>query len=238
MNREEQIALEYLKAQYGENVIRVPKHEDPPDILVNSITAVEVRRLNQHFFKSGESEGLENLSISFERSVEEVLKSFDNLYEGKSYWVFVDYQRPLKSDFRRIKKDMKLALQNFLYSQVSDFPHEISVNPEITFTLYKSDVGNGKLFPVAGSGDSDAGGWVIGVYADNIRHCVNEKSSKISKRLENYHNWWLYLVDCMGFGLNQQESLEVVLKVGGTGNFDKVVVLDYHGKNVLATIQR
>jgi len=238
MNREEQITFEYLKAQYGENVIPVPKHEDPPDILLNSTTAVEVRRLNQHFFKSGKPEGLENLSISFDHAFKEVLKSFDNLYEGKSYWIFVYYQRPLKSDFRRIKKDMKLALQNFLNSQVSDFPHEISVNPEIGFELHKSDVGNGKLFSMIGSEDFDVGGGVIGVYADNIRHCVNEKSSKISERLENYREWWLYLVDCMGFSLNQQEFLEVVPKIGGTGNFNKVVVLDYHGKNILLTIQK
>jgi hypothetical protein len=42
----------------------------------------------------------------------------------------------------------------------------------------------------------------------------------------------------MGFSLNQQEFLEVVPKIGGTGNFNKVVVLDYHGKNILLTIQK
>lgn len=238
MNREEQITLEYLRARYGENAVPVPPHEDPPDILVNSTIAVEVRRLNQYYFEYGEPEGLENLSISLEHTFEEVLRSFDDLYNGQSYWVFIDYQRPFKSDFRRIKKEMRLALQNFLSLQISDFPHEISVNPEITFTVYKSDIGNGKLFPAAGSGDSDAGGWVIGVYADNIRHCVNEKSFKIAERLEKYSQWWLYLVDCMGFGLNQQEFLKVIQEVGNTGSFDKVVVLDYHGHNVLAIIQK
>ena len=238
MNREEQIVLEYLKIQYGNSVTPMPKHKDPPDILVNSIIAVEVRRLNQHFFEDEEPEGLENLSVSLERAFEEVLKSFDNLYTGKSYCVFIDYQRPLKSDFRKIKKEMKQALQNFLDLKEPDFPLEISVNQEITFTLYKSDVGNGKLFPVAGSGDSDFGGWVIAVYADNIRHCINEKSSKISERLKNYNEWWLYLVDCMGFGLSKQEFLEVAQEVGNTGNFAKVVILDYHGQDVLGIIQR
>jgi len=238
MNREEQITLVHLKVQYGEDAIPVPEHEDPPDILVNSTIAVEVRRLNQHFFGSEESEGLENLSFSLERVFEEVLESFTDLYNGKSYWVFIDYERPLKSDFRRVKKEMKLALHKFLNSPVANFPYEIPVNSEILFTLYKSEIENGKLFSIAGSGDFDAGGWIIRVYVDNIRHCINEKSSKISERLEKYNKWWLYLVDYMGLGLNQREFLEVVQNVDNTGSFDKVVVLDYYGQNVLATIQK
>jgi hypothetical protein len=238
MKREEKITLEYLKAKYGENVIPIPEHQDPPDILVNSSIAVEVRRLNQHFFENGEPEGLENLSFSLVSALEEVLESFDNSYDGISYWVFVEYKRPLNSDYRRIKKEMRLALLNFLNSQASNFSHEISVNPEITFLFLKSEVGKGKLFLFAGSGDFNAGGWVIQVYVDNIRHCIDEKSSKISERLENYHEWWLYLVDCMELGLDRQEFLEVAQKVGGTGSFDRVVVLDYHGENALAIIQR
>ncbi|MBI5302617.1 MAG: hypothetical protein HY868_10805 [Chloroflexi bacterium] len=177
MNREEQITLEYLKSLLGEDVVPVPKHKDPPDILVGSTIAVEVRRLNQHFFEGGKPEGLENLSYPLDDAFEEVLKSFNHLYTGKSYWVFVDYRRPLKSEIRQAKKDMRLALQKFLDSRISKFPCEISVNSEFTFSIYKSDPGNGKLFPVAGSGDFDAGGGVIGVYAENIRHCINEKSS-------------------------------------------------------------
>ena len=65
----------------------------------------------------------------------------------------------------------------------------------------------------------------------------DKKSPKISGRLENYNEWWLYLVDCLGFGLNQQELLEVMREVGNTGSFNKVVVLDYHGQNAFLTIQ-
>ena len=186
MNREEQITLEYLKRMHGEDVVPVPKHKDPPDLLVGSTIAVEVTRLNQHFFKGGKPEGLEHMSYTLENVLEEVLKSFDYLYAGKSYWVFVDYKRPLGSNFRQVKKEMQLALLKFLDSRTTKFPCEISVNSEITFSIYESNPGNGKLFPLAGSGDFDAGGWVIGIYAENIRHCISKKSSKISKHLEKY----------------------------------------------------
>jgi hypothetical protein len=237
MKREEKVTLEYLKIQHGNNVFPMPKHKDPPDILVNSTIAVEVRRLNQHFFEEGDPEGLDNLSIPLQQAFEEVLKSFEDLFKGKSYWVSIDYQRPLKSDLRNVKKEMKQALQNFLNTETLYFPHEISVNPEITFTLQMASARNENLFSNGASGDSDAGGWVIGVYTDNIRHCINEKSLKVSERLKNYNEWWLYLVDYMCFG-SKQEFLEVARNIGDTGNFDKVVVLDYHGQNVLATIQR
>jgi hypothetical protein len=238
MNREEQITFEHLKKLYGEDVIPVPKHEDPPDILVNSTIAVEVRRLNQHFFESGESEGLENLSFPLESAFKEVLNLFDNLYAGQSYWVFIEYKRPFNFGFRKVKKEMELALQKFLDLRVSNFPHEISVNSEISFTLHESTISNGNLFRFAGSGDFDAGGGVIEVYAENIRHCIREKSYKISRVPKKYCAWWLYLVDCMGFGLSQKEISEVVKEVENTGSFDKVVVLDYDGANILATISK
>lgn len=226
-----------MKAKYGENVIPMPKHRDPPDILVNLNIAVEVRRLNQQFFEDRIPVGLENLSISLERALEEVLKSFDDLYRGKSYWVSIEYQRPLKSNIRKSKKEMRLALQNFLNLDAPNFPLKTSVNPEITLMLYNSNVGNGKLFRRALSNDNDAGGWVIGVYTDNIRYCINEKSLKISERLEDYSEWWLYLVDYIGLGLDQQDFVEVTKKIRSIGNFNKVVVLDYHGEKILGTIQ-
>jgi hypothetical protein len=238
MNREEQIVFEHLKESYGQNIVFEPENNSTPDFSVNSSIAVEVRRLNQIFFEGGKSEGLESLSFPLESAFEEVLNSLNNLYAGKSYWVFIDYERPLSSGIRQAKKDMELALRKFLDTKVTNFPCEISVNSEITFSIYESNPGNGKLFPVGGSGDSDAGGWVVSVYVENIRHCINEKSSKIEKRLDKYHEWWLYLVDCTGLELSQKETLEVTKEIRSTGNFDKVVVLSYDGQNIFITLSK
>jgi len=199
MNREEQIVFEHLKKLHGENVVFEPERNSTPDFAVNSSVAVEVRRLNQHFFESKKPEGLENLSFPLLDAFTEVLESLNYLYEGKSYFVFIDYKRPLSSNIRQAKKEMELALRNFLTYKVSSSPCEISVNSEITFLFYESNHGNGKLFLVGGSGDSDAGGWIIPVFVENIRHCIDEKSSKVSKRLPKYSEWWLYLVDCIEF---------------------------------------
>jgi hypothetical protein len=238
MNRDEQVVFEYLKKLHGENVVFEPEHNNTPDFSVNSCTAVEVRRLNQHFFENEKPEGLENLSIPLFDAFREVLESLNYLYAEKSYWVFIDYKRPLSSSIHQAKKDMELALREFLDLNISKFPYEIPVNSEITFSFYESNPGNGKLFPVGGSDDSDAGGWVISVYAENIRHCIDEKSSKISKHLQKYSEWWLFLVDWIGFWIDTNEIAEVIKLVGDTGNFDKVCILSYDGQNVLTTMSK
>jgi hypothetical protein len=42
----------------------------------------------------------------------------------------------------------------------------------------------------------------------------------------------------MGMGLSQNEIIEIVKAVGDTGNFDKVVILNYDGQSVLATLSK
>lgn len=238
MNREELIVFEHLTKLHGKGVLPVPAHKDPPDIVIDSSIGIEVTRLNQHYFESKKPEGLEILSFPLEDALEEVLNSFNYLYDGKSYWVCIDFKRPLNSSVHQTKKDMTLTLNNFLASETINFPYRVSVNSEISFLIYESSPGNGKLFPRGGTDDFNACGQNISTYAKNIQYCINKKSSIIQKKLDKYNNWWLYLVDCIGFGLSQKEILEVIKNVGDIENFDKVVVLNYDGQDVLLTISK
>jgi hypothetical protein len=238
MNREELIVFEHLIKLHGKGVLPVLAHNDPPDIVIDSSIGIEVTRLNQHFFESEKPEGLESLSFPLEDALEEVLNSFNHLYAGKSYWVCIDFKRPLNSSIHQVKKDMKLALNNLLASKTIKFPYQVTVNSEIAFSIYESSPGNGKLFPRGGTDDFNAMGQNISTYATNIHYCINKKSSIIQKKLDRYSNWWLYLVDCIGFGLSQEEILEVAKGIGDLGNFDKIVVLSYDGQDILLTISK
>ena len=80
MNLDEARVFEYLKAHFGNDVVFEPDGMVPPDFIVDSIFAVEVRRLNQQFYSSGMSEGLEQLSVPIFDVFNDVLKSFDSLY--------------------------------------------------------------------------------------------------------------------------------------------------------------
>src|SRR4030065_784423 len=206
MNLDEERVFKYLKAHFGENVVFEPDGKVPPDFLVDSMYAVEARRLNQNFFDKEKSEGLEQLSFPIFDVFKSVLKSFDSLYQGNNYWVAIDFERPLSMSMRQAKKDMEVSLRSFLTYEVRDFPHTLSVSENIDFTIFLSQPISGRVFRTAGSLDLDAGGCVIPMYTGNLRHCINEKSSKVTDYLPKYREWWLYLVDHMGWGLDGRET--------------------------------
>lgn len=234
MKREEETVLKHLQLIFGENSVPVQIHLDPPDIIVNKDIGVEVRRLNQQFFTEMGAEGLENSDFQIHYAVKEILDSFTSFDGENSFLVGIEYQRPFI--IKIVKRQIKDSLQNFLDEHVTIFPFEIYVNNEISLFITKCDKPHKKLFTLASIFDNDAGGAVINVYIDNIRHCISEKSIKISTRLENYKEWWLYLVDYMGFDLDKQELDAVISSIRSTGHFSKVVLLDYSGENTIATI--
>lgn len=232
MNRDEKIVFDHLKRLYGNDVIFEPIKNETPDILLNSKIAVEVRRLNQHYFDKEKIEGLENLSFSIRKIFLEVLRSFNTAYKGKSYWVHFEFERPFSTSYQRAKKELQITLDNFLNHDISDFPHRIVINPEFIVEIDLKPPVFGRVFQEGGSVDHNAGGWVTQTYVENIRHCIHVKSTKICNNLQKYDEWWLYLVDYLGGGLDLQEVEKVVLRVGPIGNFKKIIVLDPNDNNI------
>ncbi len=198
--------FKYLVAHYGENVIFEPDGKVPPDFLVNSKFEVEVRRLNKSFSDKGSHEGLEQVTIPIFEVCNEVLRSFDARYQGNSYWVSLQFERPLSTSMRQVKKEMEITLETFITSVTTALPCTLFVNPNIRFTIDASDPITGRVFRPAGGTDRNANGWVIPDYQDNLRHCIIEKSAKVSDYLTKYHEWWLYLLDHMGWGLDEKET--------------------------------
>jgi len=229
MKPEEISVDKFLRNRYGENVLFEPDGNVPPDFVVNSTCAVEVRRLNQQFFSEEKIEGLEQLSFPLYHVLKEVLASFDSQYNGKSYWVFVDYKRPLDKNIREIKSDLQNSLKTIIQTDLS-LPYMLQVNKKIKLWLYSSDPVKGQVFRFGGEDDGDAGGWVVPVYIENIRHCITEKSSKIKQYKLRYKEWWLYLVDFMELGLDQEVVKEMKSAISDLGEFNKVAVVNYMGE--------
>ena len=232
MNRDEKIVFDHLIRLYGNNVVFEPIKNETPDFLVNSTIAVEVRRLNQQYISGKEVEGLENLSFSIWNILEEVLLSFDTTYIGDSYWVHFKYKRPFSSSLKSSKKDLKIALSNFINQEVSVYPCRIKINPEFYIEIDRSSSVEGRVFRLGGSIDRNAGGWVMQTYIENIRHCIQVKSTKIYHNIQKYDEWWLYLVDYLKLGLDLQDIEQIISLVGSTGNFHKVVVLSPNGNDI------
>lgn len=236
-NHEEQITFEYLKSQFGKTVFPVPAHDDPPDIIVNSKIAVEVRRLNERYFQNQIPEGLENLSVPLSYAVEEVFRSFDHLYDCKSYWIGISYERPINK-INLLKKRLMQALSDFLDSDRSTSEIIINSVPEFSLTIFETSPRYGRLFSFAGSSDEDEGGIPAQIYIKNIQYCIQEKTAKVITKLESFQEWQLYLVDSIGFNLDQQDISQIIHSIDTLGAFSEVVVLDYSGKNVIFKINK
>ena len=238
MNLDEERVFNYLKAHLSENVIWEPDGNVPPDFLIDSEIAIEARRLNQNFFNKEMSEGLEQLSFPIFDVFNSVLKSFDFCYQGYTYWVAIDFDRPLNLSMRHAKNDMEVTLKNFLINGVSQYPQLLSVNAKIEFTVFPSQPISGRLFRPAVGVDGDAGGWVVPIYKKNLRLCVIEKSSKVANYLSKYHVWWLYLVDHMGWGLDESETKDLISSISDICNFDGVFIISNDGETLLTSILR
>jgi hypothetical protein len=236
MNKEEKITNKFLNEQW-KDVLFEPDGNVSPDFLVDSIYAIEVRRLNEHYFDGSESESLEIDAFPLFDAFHEVLRSFDNQFIGQTYRISIEFHRPLGKTIKLIKVDMKTALREFLDSSF-DLPCKLVVNENVDFYIYPSITKEDQLFTQEGSRDTDSGGFVSSLYINNILHCIAEKSIKIESFIDRYHKWWLILVDSMEYGLDQDDSIEIISAIEDIANFDKVLVIDREGKKILEFTSR
>ena len=64
----------------------------------------------------------------------------------------------------------------------------------------------------------DCGGWLGSELQRNVQIAVEEKTKKIEKRRSNYPEWWLILVDQVGYGMEEPFSVK--------HDWDKVVLIN------------
>lgn len=237
MNVDEKITYTYLCNFYGEKkTIFEPDGNCPPDFLVDSNIAIEVRRLNENYFSIENVEGLEIKASGIYNSFVTILRSFDTAYSGQTYCVSIGFQRPIITKQSITKKLIKNALNEFLISPQKLLPHVISIDEQMEIRIYVNSPKEGKVFVPAGEEDDDSGGEPISIYTKNIKHCISEKSHKISKFKNKYFEWWLILVDNIFFDPGNSEISQIIKNIPNTGNFSKILIIDILGKNVIGEI--
>lgn len=206
-----------------------------PDFALGSGVGVEVRRLNEHYFRGGRAEGLEQVDRRVWGALGEAVSHFESESADRSFWVFVEYGRPLATRPRKLRRLFEQALAAFLKEMPKGGPqpHKIPISDSLRLLLYPSSLSDRSMFRLGGSSDEDSGGLVSGIYVNNINHCIDEKSRKLSGVASAFSEWWLLLVDNMGLGLASPETEAVSTSVESLGSFSRVIVLDYKGSRVL-----
>lgn len=234
MNIDETIAFDYLKKLEIGKPVYEPFGNRPPDFSIDNL-AVEVRRLNQNYFKEGKVVGLENFGMVFPDVVEEVFRGFDSKYSGLSYWVAVKYKRAPDQKMSYLKKELKLSLQQFLNIR-TPLPYTLDVSDEVDISFYESTPFEGKIFQIGSMMDYDSGGWVLSLYIENIKHSLQEKIGKILPYKNDFPKWWLLLVDRIGFTFHDDEIDELKKYVGKIEQFEKVIIVSPINYNVILTL--
>ncbi len=153
MKREEIITEAYLKSLGFKDVVFEPEGKSKlPDFRIDGNIAVEVRRLNQNYFKKNEVRGLEETRMPLFKLLESSLSDFDSHYKGCSYWVSIRFHRPVEKGNTN-KKAIVKALSDFL-NRLFPLPCDVKVTENIYFHIFPSQAVQGKVFRFAGGTDS------------------------------------------------------------------------------------
>ena len=226
MNRDEQIAYEFLKDYLGKEPTFEPDGNVPPDFSYRNL-GIEVRRLNQNYFdeETGEAEGLEIVSYNIHNILSDVLPSYDDRYSGSSYFTAIRYQRPLGLEYKDFKDRLKSGLDNFL-NKDQETPYRFKINDEISIRIIEGTPKPNKVFRHGITSDWDGGGWVIPMITENITYCISEKSKKIQNYKDNYTKWWLLLVDYLNISWSDEDVEDLIDEDIEPGEFQRVLVVE------------
>ena len=232
MNREEKITENYLKSLGYRDVVFEPDGNIPPDFSIDDRIAVEVRRLNQHFFREDQVKGLEEDRIPLFNLLQSSFSKFDTQYKGRSYWVSIRFSRPIEC-VKTVRKAIRKSLTDFL-GNPTPLPCKVNVTGGMYFRIYPSKKVAGRVFRFAVGTDRESGGFVLSEFKKNFDHCMKEKSEKINDHYAKYNTWWLVLVDQIAYGFNEDEKKEIKSMVSVNSCWNKIIVLDsLNGNNIL-----
>lgn len=244
-NDDERWARKWLESQGYSNIERIK--DDPPDIVVEGVYAVEVRRLN---LKIRQGEGEETSRISLQRTIEKILAGIDSFANDQSWFVDCEYDfsRPLPKE-KIIKKQIREVLLPLTqpyddrviselrskYLDNSKHAHELDylctlhlcLPCGICLELQDSSVQPAR-FVLQNVSDGE-GVLILSELQKNIKAAIEEKSQKIKGRENNFDAWWLILIDHIGLvpnsGLTQTEWEELRKEIRAEQPWSRVIIV-------------
>ena len=253
---DEGLARKWLESQGYTDITR--PCSDPPDYVVNSAYAVEVRRLNQRIEVDGRTEGEENSRKSLHRTIGRTLVEIDPPANDQN-WVVdckYDFSRPLPR-VQVVKEQICEALRPLTQPYNTDVINQLRskhLNHDkhrdeldllsylhlcllcgICLELEPFDAHKPAKFLLP-----DVSGWegifVAHELINSIQHSVAEKSLKVRKtnRINDYEDWWLVLIDHICHApisiLRESELKTLWASIQDRGCWSRIVIIS--SKNV------
>ena len=221
-NKDEQQVIDCLTNQGFSKIQFEPDGNTPPDLLVNNTIAIEVRRLNQNVVTNSVLEGLEKADNQVLGIVKKKIKNCSAEQFNKSAYIKLYFKRPVPS-VREIESFLKQVLES--HKEVIDTEIEYICNENFIITIIPS---NSKLTQQYCLGiiiDGDMGGFVLSQIYDNLNYIIHEKQRKIAPFRYNYPEWWLALVDTIGFNLSDLDIIDLKKLPRIQHQFDRILLV-------------
>lgn len=224
MDTSEKIAYDFLLHQGFKSIVYEPDGNVPPDFLADGRVAIEVRRLNQNENTGGTNRGLEEIAVPLQKSIDSLLKSLGPPQSSGSWFVSFDFQRPIEQ-WRILGPTLRKHLETFRDRSTHE-PTSIRVSKNFELELFQATNSHPTFFLLGGWMDYDSGGWVLAEMERNLEICLEEKTRKVSHVRYKYPEWWLVLIDYIGYGLGDFDRQLFRDQVRRERDWDKVILLD------------
>ena len=224
MDPTENLVAVHLAHRGYKDVVYEPDGNVPPDFLMNKSIAIEVRRLNQNYFDGAANKGLEEVAIPLWKKIEKLITSFGAPVVGESWFIFFRFSRPVEA-WKSLEPKLKTALQTFINSSNKQ-KGRIAYGNGFELDVFRANSPRPTMFLMAGCSDNESGGWLLAEMETNIRHCASEKSHKIKGVRAKYGQWWLALVDHIGYALDDFDREMFRDQVSIQHDWDKILIID------------
>ncbi len=225
MDDSEKAAKNYLAYLGYEGIVYEPDGNVPPDFLVNGRIAIEVRRLNQNEGTESGFRGLEEIAIPLEAKIGNLLVSLGPPKSGSSWFVHYTVRRPVPA-WDVLRPAIRRHLLAFRDDRSVGRSTNITVADCIQIELTRASRAHATCFVSGGYSDHDSGGWVFEETQKNLRLCIDEKTLKIAHVRHKYPEWWLILVDRIGYGVDDWDRPLFHKHLGIKHSWDKVILLN------------
>jgi hypothetical protein len=226
MDGTEALIREHLELRGFSDIVFEPDGNIPPDFLIDGRIAVEARRLNQSFESGGKLRGLEETSYPLYGKIRSLLESLGPPRSGTSWFVLHQFNRPIPP-WAELEAKIKDCCTE-VAQRISAPPGthlEAKIHPNFELSFLRASEAHDALFLMGGFSDYDAGGWVRVEMEKNIQHCIDEKTAKTQAHRHRYSEWWLALVDYIGYGLSQQDQEDFKSSNRLVHSWDKIVIV-------------
>jgi len=225
MKREEQLAYNYLTYQGYSKIKYEPDGNIPPDFLINETIAIEVRRLNQHYTANLTDlpDPLEKLEFALIPRVNSILKEYPIGTNPNSVFVFVEFGRPLTVN-KKLLNDIKSLLEQHKMNDIHVIT-SVKISENLTIRFHPSSKKFSTLYVLGIVADNNSGGLVVSNIYHNLKLVIKEKERKILKYYNRYPEWWLLLIDFIGYGLDDFDFHQLGQYKINSSKFKKIILV-------------